>query len=199
MLLSEEFWSYLCNIYRSKNTTKIWIREINIGNPEKHEIGSGRKLLFTFSSWRFFDMRREKHNFFLCWLFHLTPTTCSPRHKLLVWPRRALKIDFLTQSLNLNELFFSNSKILSTSGHDVIHIPIFLFPIWGFYCDISDCHVPHHAHMNTCTQCVHLTNPCTKQKILSLTKPKAKIYKTKNDNVKKIPPQLYYTCRIESG
>ena len=48
------------------------------------------------------------------------------------------------------------------------------------------------ACVNTCTQCVHLTNPCTKQKVLSLTKLKGKIYKTKNNNIKKFPPQLHY-------
>ena len=36
--------------------------------------------------------------------------------------------------------FFSNSKILSASGYDVIHVPG-PFPIWGFYCDISDYHI----------------------------------------------------------
>ena len=34
--------------------------------------------------------------------------------------------------------FFLNLKILSASGHDVIHVP---FPIWGFYCDISYCYI----------------------------------------------------------
>ena len=32
---------------------------------------------------------------------------------------------------------------------------------------------------------LHSTNSCTKRKVLSLTKPKGKIYKTKNDNIKK--------------
>ena len=59
-----------CNIYRSKNIpTQIWIYEIDKGNPEIHEIGSGTKLFITFLSLRFFDMRRERHNFLLCWLF----------------------------------------------------------------------------------------------------------------------------------
>ena len=52
---------------------------------------------------------------------------------------------------------------------------------------------PLHVRVNTCTQLTHaLTNPCTKQNVLSLTKPKGKIYKTKSDNIKKIPRQLYY-------
>ena len=33
-------------------------------NTKTLEIGSGTKLLFTFLSLRFFDMRRERHNFF---------------------------------------------------------------------------------------------------------------------------------------
>ena len=55
------------------------------------------------------------------------------------------------------------------------------------------------ARVNTCAQCVHLTNPCTKQKILSLNKQKDKIYKTKNDNIKNIPPQLYYSSQLRLG
>ena len=58
---------------------------------EKHKIGSGTKLLFTFLSLRFSDMRRERHNFFLGWLFHLTPPHAAPHHKLLVWLRWALE------------------------------------------------------------------------------------------------------------
>ena len=63
-------------------------------------------------SLRFFDMRREKHNFFLYWIFHLTPNNVwHPHRKLLVWPRRPPKIDFLVRSLNLNLLvFFSKSQ-----------------------------------------------------------------------------------------
>ena len=50
----------------------------------------------------------------------------------------------------------------SASGHDVIHV-LCRISYLGFYCDISDCHI-RPARMNTCTQCVHLTNSCTKQK-----------------------------------
>ena len=53
---------FFCNIYWSKNTTKI--REMFIRNPEIYEIGSGTKLLITFLSLRFFDMRRVRHDFF---------------------------------------------------------------------------------------------------------------------------------------
>ena len=62
-----------------------------------------------------------------------------------------------------------------------------LFPIWGFYCDICDCHILR-TRVNTCVNVC--TYPCSKPKVLSLLKPKDKIYKTKNDNIKKNPPAI---------
>ena len=53
------------------------------------------------------------------------------------------------------------------------------FSIWDFYFDISEWHI-----LPACTWThalmLHLTNPCAKRKVLSLTKPKGKIYKTKS-------------------
>ena len=75
--------------------------------------------------------------------------------------------------------FFSNSKILSASRHDVIHVPsrisylgCLLWYLWLTH--------PPRTRVNTCTQFEHLTYPCTKRKVISLTKPKGKIYKTKS-------------------
>ena len=101
-----------CNIY-ILHICNMWNRH---RESEKHEIGSGTKLFITFLTLRFFDMRRERererererarHNFFLCWLFYLTPPRAAPHCKLLVWPRRALKIDYLPPASNLNSCFF---------------------------------------------------------------------------------------------
>ena len=131
-------------------------------------LGSGTKLFITVLSLRFFDMRRERHNFFLCWLFHLTPPRAAPRCKLLVWPRRAPKIDLLRPSPNLSSLFFcfffkfENPQPI-TSGYDVIHVPGSIsclgFLLWHLWFSQPPC-----ARVNTWTQCVHLTNPCTKPK-----------------------------------
>ena len=140
-------------------------------------------------------MRRERETKFLSILtFHLTPPHAAPCRKLLVWPRLALKINHLPLALNLNSLFFSNSKILSQllPGMTSFTSQV-LFPIWGF-CDICDCHI-RPARMNTCTQCVHLTNPCTK--VLSLTNSKGKIYKMKIDNIKKNPSALIYNSQTK--
>ena len=60
--------------------------------------------------------------------------------------------------------------------HDVIHIPKsylgFLF--WHLWMTHPPC-----ARAWTPALMLHLSNPCAKRKILSLTKPKGKIYKTK--------------------
>ena len=126
--------------------------------------GSGTKLLLTFFSLRFSVMRRERHNFLLCWPFHLTPPRAAPHHKLLVWPRRAPKIDLLRPSPNLNCLFF---QFLKSSAHRfrawrhsypqfISYLGFLLWYLWLSH--------PPRAHVNTCTQCVHLTNQCTKPK-----------------------------------
>ena len=51
--------------------------------------------------------------------------------------------------------------------------------IWDFYFDISEWHIlPARAW--TPVLMLPLTNPCAKREVLSLTKPKGKIYKTKS-------------------
>ena len=56
--------------------------------------------------------------------------------------------------------------------------PGHIFSIWDFYFDIYEWHIlPAHAW--TPALMLHITNPCAKRKVLSLTKPKGKIYKTK--------------------
>ena len=181
--------------YRSTRSAKIWIREINIfirirktfTNVHKHRnpkntkhlrlsFGSGTKLVITFLSLRFFDTRRERHNFFLCWLFHLNPTTCGTHCKLLVWPRipSSRFESQLSRSAFQSQLtaFFQIPQILSASGHDIIHVHGPISYLWLSH--------PPSARVDTCAQCVHLTNSFTKRKVLSLTKPKGRIYKTKS-------------------
>ena len=49
------------------------------------------------------------------------------------------------------------------------------FSIWDFYCDICERHI-----LPACAPSLRLTNPCAKRKVLSLTKPKGRIYNTKS-------------------
>ena len=104
----------------------------------------------------------------------------ASRRSKLVSPRRAPKIVFLVRKFkSLLTASFQIPEILSASRHDVTHVPGSIshlgFLLWHLW--LSH---PPRVHLNTRAQCVHLTNPCTKRKVLSLTKPKGKIYKTKS-------------------
>ena len=77
--------------------------------------------------------------------------------------------------------FFSNSQNppRTLPVHDVIYIPrsYFLSGV-SIVTSMNDTSAPHaREHLRSC---LHLTNPCIKRKVLSLTKPKGKIYKTKS-------------------
>ena len=115
------------------------------------------------------------------------PSRAAPATK----PWRALKVNRLLRTLKLHSLcleagtqltdFFSNPQnpphMLPV--HDVIHIPRshFLFGV-SILTSLNDTSAPHtHEHLQSC---LHLTNPCAKWKVLSLTKPKGKIYKMKS-------------------
>ena len=146
----------------------------NIG-IRKHEISSCTKLLFTFLSLRFFDMKRERERerekrererekIFLCWLVlhrqlstHSTTRGARSTQSRLASPR--------SESQQL--LFFQIPKILSTSGHHVSHAPGNHFQS-GFFIVISlivtsALRPREHLH-STITHA--LTNPCTKRKVL---------------------------------
>ena len=159
----------------------MFVMFIRVLESEKHEMGSGTKLLFTFLSLRFFDMRRERHNFFLCWLFvhrqlsthwlnkraaHFVDPNWSrigetknrlPSSRLESQPSRS---EFKSQ---LTAFFKAQNSQLVASENDVIHVPgpiIDLgFLVWHLWLSHPPC-----ARVNTYTQCVHLTNPCTKPK-----------------------------------
>ena len=112
--------------------------------------GSGTKLLFTFLSLRFFDTWRERQNFFLCWLFHQTPPhvahfvdpNWSHRGEAKNWLPSSRLESQLSRSEFKSELtvFFKFQNPQPTlPGMTSFTSPV-LFPIWGFYCDISHCH-----------------------------------------------------------
>ena len=127
-------------------------------------------------------MRRERHN-----LSMLTAFTSAPNHvrhpfcKLLIWPRRAPKVNLPVRTQELNSLLFLKSQKSSAhaSGAWRHSHPLVTFPIWGFILtsmnDTSSLRAREHLR-----SCLHLTNPCTKRKVLILTKPKGKIYKTRS-------------------
>ena len=80
--------------------------EIDIGNP-KYMTFAKLVQVRNFITFELFDMRRERHN-----LSMLTAFTSAPNHarhriyKLLVWPRRAPKINLSVRTQELNKLLF---------------------------------------------------------------------------------------------
>ena len=106
-------------------------------------------------------------------------------------PRRAPKVNSRLRTLKLNSTdFFSNppNPPRTLPLHDVIHIlrSYFLSGV-SIVTSLNDTSAPRaHEHLRSC---LHLTNPCAKRKVLSLTKPKGKIYKTKSFG-------YYITCRL---
>ena len=106
-------------------------------------------------------------------------------------PRQAPKVNRLLRTRKLNSIvrtqelnsltFFSNPQnpLRTLPVYDVIHIPRshFLSGV-SIVTSLNDTSAPcAREHLRSC---LHLTNPCAKRKVLNLTKPKGKIYKTKS-------------------
>ena len=119
--------------------------------------------LFEFKVFRLEE--RETHNFLLYWLFHLIPPGAAPRCKLLVWLQRSPENQLPSSSVESRLTAFfqipkSSARRFRTWRHShpqSISYPVFLlWHLWLSY--------PPRVRVNTCTQCVHLTNPWTKPK-----------------------------------
>ena len=136
-------------------------------------------FIYLFEFKVFQHEERETHNFFLCWLFHLNPTTCGTPTANYWYDLGELRksTSFVQAQISTNCFFkFWNPPL---PGMTSFTSPV-SFHTWDFYCDISIVTSAPLAREH-----LHSTNPRTKPKGLSLTKPKGKIYKTKNDNIKK--------------
>ena len=135
----------------------------------KHEIGSSTKLYYLwvkgFSTWGERDTRSFYSDCFYIVSSQPNQRAAPVAHKF-VWPRPALNLDFPKSSAHASGAW--------RHSHPLVPIPI-----WDFYFDLSECHILS-ARALTPALMLHLINPCDKRKVLSLTKPKGKIYKTKS-------------------
>ena len=128
-------------------------------------------------------MRRERDTIFLCWLLLHRQLSTQPTHGARSAQIRRASPSFESQ-LSHSEAgtqltaFFSN---LSPRFRCVTSPPS---PSLNFYLGFLFWHLwmthPLRARVRTPVLMLHLTNPCAKRKVLSLTKPKVKIYKTKS-------------------
>ena len=109
------------------------------------------ETFITFSKLRF-STRGERDTILLCWLFvHRQLSTHWFNQRACAHPAvhkhtgvaQVRKINSLRLSPNLNSLLLfkiTKNPSPSLSGMTSFTSPV-LFPIWGFYCDICDCHI----------------------------------------------------------
>ena len=94
------------------------------------------------------------------------------------------KVNLLLPRQELNSTDLSSNPPnppRTLSVHDVIHILRSHFlPGVSIVTSLNDTFPPPAREREHLRSCLHLTNPCAKRKVLSLTKPKGKIYKTKS-------------------
>ena len=155
---------------------------IDIGNPKYNTLrllSSGTKLFITFELKVFRHEERKAQSFYADFSI-CPPQSAAPSCKLLVWSWRAPKVNLLLPRQELNSLLFLKSPnpqptlLGMTSFTSLVS-----FPIWEFYFNIFEWHILS-ARAWTPALMLRLTNPCTKRKVLILTRPKGKIYKTKS-------------------
>ena len=136
-----------------------------------------------FSTWG----ERERDTIFLCWLLlHRqlsTQPTCGARSAQSRLASPSSEIQPSSSKAGTQLTAFSQ---ISGYASDAWRNPNTLVPIriWDLYFDISEWYILSAGAWIPVLM-LHLTNPCAKQKVISLTKTKGKIYK--------IPRQLYYT------
>ena len=152
--------------------------EIDIGYP-KYTTFTKLVQVWNFITFELKVIRHEKRDtIFLCWLLlHLPQTTCgTPSSNYWSGLGGPRKSTFPFGRRNSTHCFSQIPQILSASGTDVIPLPRPHFLSGICYFDICEWHIlPARAW--TPALMLHLTNPCTKRKVLILTKPKGKIYK----------------------
>ena len=127
-------------------------------------------------------MRRERHTLFLSWLILHSQLSTQPTRgarsgqSRLASPSSESQPSSSEAGTRLTTFFQISAHTSSAWRHPNTLVTI---PIWDFYFDISEWHILS-TRAWTLALMLHLTNPSAKRKVLSLTRPKGKIYKTKS-------------------
>ena len=159
----------------------MWNRHRESKNTKLYEIGSGTKLFITFELkvFRHVERERERDTIFRCWLLlHRQFSTQPTRGARSAQSRLASPSSESQPSSEAGTQLTAFSQISALASGAWRHPNTLVsISIWDFYFDITEWHI-----LPTCawtpTLMLHLTNPCARRKVLSLTKPKGKIYKT---------------------
>ena len=148
----------------------MWNRHRESKNTKLYEIGSGMKLLFTFLSLKVFRHEERETVSFYADCFYIV--RCQPNQRAAPVAHKLWKSTFFFRGGNSTNCFSSNlSPRFRCVTSPKYPVPIL---IWDFYFDISEWHILS-VRAWTLALMLHLTNPCTKRKVFSLTKPKGKI------------------------
>ena len=130
----------------------------------------------------FFSTRWERDTIFLCWpLLHRQLST-QPTRSARSAHRRLASTSSESQpsSSEVGTQLTAFSQISAHASGAWRHPNTLVsIPIRDFYFDIFKWHILS-VRAWTPALMLHLTKPCAKRKVLSLTKPKGKIYKTKS-------------------
>ena len=122
----------------------------------------------------------ERDTIFLCWLLLHRQLTTQPTRGARSAQSRLASPSSESQPSSSSDLalnFFSNLSPRFRCVTSPISPGQFLSGIF-ILTSLNDTSSPHaREHQRSC---LHLTNPCAKRKVLSLTKPEGKIYKTKS-------------------
>ena len=159
----------------------MWNRHRESTNTKLYKIGSGTKLFITLELKVIRHEEREAQpfyaEFFIC-PPPTTTTTCGTQPQITGLVSASPESQPSSSKARTQLTAFSQISAHASGAwcHPNTLVPI---PIWDFYFDISKWHILS-AHVWTPALMLHLTNPCAKWKVLSLTKPKDKIYKTKS-------------------
>ena len=169
----------------STRSTKIWIHEVDIfirirktfTNVHKHtnskstkhlrlSFGSGKKFFYNLFEFKFFRHEGREIQFLSMLNFPSDPNHVSPPPQTTGLASASLRKStyFVQSQISNNCFFFQIPKSSALLGMTSFTSPV-LLSIWVFYCfyHLWLSHPPR-THVNTWTQCVHLTNPCTKPK-----------------------------------
>ena len=147
--------------------------EIDIGYPKFTKLVQVRNFIHLFEFKGFFDMRRERTQSFNADCFCIVNS--QPNHKV-IWPRPGLNLKFPFGRRNSTSLLFLKSP--KSSGHASgawrhSHPLVYFLSGIVILTSLNDTSSPHALW--TPALMLHLTNPCAKRKVLSLTKSKGKI------------------------